>query len=163
MQIRPALIDGSRNDVSGRRFKPRVVHGHSGSGPDARCDIRLTLGADAENVVLIRRVIGTLAETLDLVPMRIEDIKLAVTEACTNVVRHAYGESSGMLDVAATVEDGGLQVVVTDTGDGIRPRAQIGGSHGLGIPLMAAVAHEFEIDQTCARGTRVRMSFRADE
>jgi anti-sigma regulatory factor (Ser/Thr protein kinase) len=159
MQNGPALIDGSPRVASGRRFKPRVVHSRSGSEPDARSDIRLTLAARAENVVLIRRVVGALAETVSMPPMRIEDIKLAVTEACTNVVRHAYAGRPGTLDVAAAVDGDGLEVIVTDEGDGIRPHAQAEGGAGLGLPLMAAVAHEFEIDQTRAQGTRVRMSF----
>jgi anti-sigma regulatory factor (Ser/Thr protein kinase) len=163
MQNGPALIDGSPNDASGRRFTPRVVQSRFRPEPDARCDIRLTLAARAENVVLIRRIIGTLAETAALPRMRVDDVKLAVTEACTNVVRHAYGSRQGTLDVTAAVGDGGLEVIVTDDGDGIRPHAQASGGAGLGLPLMASVAHEFEIEQSRSRGTRVRMSFAADE
>jgi anti-sigma regulatory factor (Ser/Thr protein kinase) len=159
MQNRPALIDGSPDDASGRRFKPRVVDSHLGSGPDARCDIRLTLPACAENVVLIRHMVGALAQAIALPPTRSEDIKLAVTEACTNVVRHAYSGEQGTLDVAALADDRGLEITITDHGDGIRPHPPSEGGPGLGLPLMAAIAYEFEIDQTRAGGTRVRMSF----
>jgi anti-sigma regulatory factor (Ser/Thr protein kinase) len=163
MQNGPALIDGSPNDASGRRFKPRLVKERPGSGSDARCDIRLSLPARAESVVLIRHVIGALAETIALPPVRVDDIKLAVTEACTNVVRHAYAGEPGGIDVAASAGEQGLEVVVIDEGEGIRPHPQAEGGPGLGLPLMASVAYEFEIDQTRARGTRVRMSFAPGE
>jgi anti-sigma regulatory factor (Ser/Thr protein kinase) len=140
-----------------------LVQERPGSGPDARSDIRLTLPARAESVVLVRHVVGALAETIALPPMRVEDIRLAVTEACTNVVRHAYRRNPGNLDVAAVADARGLEVTVIDEGDGIRPHPQAEGGPGLGLPLMAAVAHEFEIDQTRARGTRVRMSFPAGQ
>jgi anti-sigma regulatory factor (Ser/Thr protein kinase) len=158
MQNEPALIDGSSRGASGRRFQPRVVPDHRGPGPGTRCDVHLILAAIAENVVLVRHVIGALAESIALPKERVEDIKLAVTEACTNVVRHAYSTETGSLDVAAVADGEGLHVVVTDEGEGIRhPQAE--GGPGLGLPLMAAVAYEFEIDDSRAGGTSVRMSF----
>jgi anti-sigma regulatory factor (Ser/Thr protein kinase) len=163
MQNEPALIDGSLRGASGRRFQPRVVPDHRGPGPDTRCDVHLVLAARAENVVLVRHVIGALAESIALPTTRVEDIKLAVTEACTNVVRHAYATETGSLDVAAVADHDGLHVVVTDEGDGIRPHRQNQGGPGLGLPLMAAVAREFEIDQSRGAGTRVRMSFPVGE
>jgi anti-sigma regulatory factor (Ser/Thr protein kinase) len=163
MQNEPALIDGSSRGVSGRRFQPRVVPDHRGSGPDTRCDVHLVLAAVAENVVLIRHVIGALGESIALPQGRIEDIKLAVTEACTNVVRHAYSTETGSLDVTAVADADGLQVVVADEGEGIRPHTQSEGGPGLGLPLMAAVAYEFEIEQSRAGGTRVRMLFPVGE
>src|SRR5918992_627110 len=61
--------------------------------PDS--DIRLTLPARPENVAVVRHVLGALAEALALPPALVDDVRLAVTEACTNVVRHAYeGEGS---------------------------------------------------------------------
>src|SRR5919202_2855350 len=63
-------------------------------------DVRLTLPARPENVSVIRHVLGAFAEALHLPDPVIEDIRLAVTEACTNVVRHAYGDGqSGPIDV----------------------------------------------------------------
>ena len=60
----------------------------------ASTDVRLTLPARPENVAVVRHVLGAFAEALDLPPDLIEDMRLAVTEACTNVVRHAYAEAS---------------------------------------------------------------------
>ncbi|MEA2125412.1 MAG: serine/threonine-protein kinase RsbW [Solirubrobacteraceae bacterium] len=160
MQIGPALIAGSPDDASGRRFQPSGVSARGQEGPDARCDVHLTLPASAANVVVIRRVIGTLAEAMRMSLVRVEDVKLAVTEACTNVVRHAYpGEAQGgMLDVVANAAGTSLTIIVSDDGGGFQPRAGTGGP-GLGLPLMAAIAREFEIEQDRVGGTRVRMSF----
>ena len=112
--------------------------------------------------MLVRHVVGALAEATRFSPRAVEDIRLAVTEACTNVVRHAYSGDSGRIEVAAVTDDDGLVVMVIDDGAGIRPHVN-GDGPGLGLPLMAAVAHQFEIDQSQARGTRVRMSFRSGE
>ena len=66
------------------------------SPPSARdTDIRLTLPARPENVAVVRHVLGALAEALDLDRALVDDMRLAVTEACTNVVRHAYGGGGG--------------------------------------------------------------------
>jgi anti-sigma regulatory factor (Ser/Thr protein kinase) len=126
------------------------------------CDVHLTVSAYAENVVLVRHVVGSLAEAARLGPRRVEDVRLAITEACTNVVRHAYPDEPGRLDVVAVAEASGqLTVFVSDEGAGIRPHPHPDGG-GLGLPLMAAVAREFEIDGTREHGTQVRMSFAAE-
>ena len=123
------------------------------------CDIRLTLPARAENVALVRQVVGALAEALHLPGSLIEDIRLAVTEACTNVVRHAYAGREGSLEVQVEPGDRTLTVVVTDHGDGIHPRPGSEGP-GLGLPLIAALATQLEIDHEPDRGSRVSMTFR---
>ena len=125
-------------------------------------DIRLTLPANARNVVLVRHVVAALADGLGLAEPLVEDIKLAVTEACTNVVRHAYASSHGRLDVAVQPHDDELTVVVTDSGRGLRPNPDSSGP-GLGLPLMAALAHGLEIEPNGSCGSRVRMSFRCGE
>jgi serine/threonine-protein kinase RsbW len=128
---------------------------------DTTCDIRLTMPAHAENVVLVRAVVGALAEALRLPSQLIEDIRLAVTEACTNVVRHAYAGREGPLEVSLEPEDGDcLTVVVTDHGTGIRPNPSSDGP-GLGLPLIAALASQLEIEHEPDRGSRVSMQFRA--
>jgi len=141
MQHAPALIDGS---------------------PEKRrsaTDIRLTLPASAENVVLVRHVVVALAEVLGLPCRLIDDIKLAVTEACTNVVRHAYLDARGPLEVDVRPDAETLTVIVTDHGRGLRPNPG-GGGAGFGLPLMAALTHGLEIEQAPGSGSCVRMSFR---
>jgi len=53
-------------------------------------DLEITLPARAENVAVVRHAVGGLGEVLDVDDQTLSDIKLAVTEACTNVVIHAY-------------------------------------------------------------------------
>ena len=88
----------------------------------------------------------------------IEDVKLAVTEACTNVVRHAYQGTDGPLEVRVEPKAGSLTVVVTDHGVGIRPNPSSDGA-GLGLPLIAALSSQLEIEDGPDTGSCVRMSF----
>ena len=130
--------------------------------PARECDIRLTLPARAENIALVRHVIGALAESLALPPKTIEDIRLAVTEACTNVVRHAYRDrpDEGPLEIVVEPENDCLTVVVADRGRGILPNPSSEGP-GLGLPLIAALADALEIEHSPQRGSRLSMQFRA--
>jgi anti-sigma regulatory factor (Ser/Thr protein kinase) len=123
-------------------------------------DIRLTMPARAENVALVRHVVAALAESLALPDLLIDDIRLAVTEACTNVVRHAYSGREGPIEVEVEPQGDSLTVVVMDHGEGIRPNPSAGGP-GLGLPLIAALAHQLEIEHEPERGSRISMQFRS--
>jgi serine/threonine-protein kinase RsbW len=126
-------------------------------------DIELTLPARAENVAVVRHALGGLGEALDLDPQLLSDVKLAVTEACTNVVVHAYAGGDGPMQIAAGVEaDGKLMVVVRDRGRGITPRPDSPGL-GLGLPLIATLTETLELGKDDADRTEVRMCFRAQE
>ena len=137
---------------------PEVHHGRRLAASD--CDIRLTMPARAENVALVRHVIGALAEALELPRGLIEDIKLAVTEACSNVVRHAYIGFDGPLHVTVEPAGPGLTVQVSDRGCGIQGTTSSAGA-GLGLPLIAALTNQLEIEHGPAEGSRVRMLFRS--
>jgi serine/threonine-protein kinase RsbW len=158
MHIGPALIDGSPERRAGRRPEHADVSA-AGAGTDRNSEIRLTLPANAENVALVRHVIAALGEALGLEGAAAGDMKLAVTEACTNVVRHAYEGTRGTLEVEVQRDDEYLVVIVTDQGRGLRPRPDSGGA-GLGLPLMAALTHGLDIEHAPDCGARVRMSFR---
>ena len=120
-------------------------------------DIRLTVPARPENVSVIRHVIGALGEALALPAPLIDDVRLAVTEACTNVVRHAY-ESEGTIDVVVRPRGDTLEVVVADEGRGIGPSPDTAGP-GLGLPLIAALADNLEIERDRGSGSRLVMRF----
>ncbi len=80
-------------------------------------DMELALPARAENIALIRHAFGALGEALAVDEELLSDVRLAVTEACSNVVVHAYADDTpGPLEVLAAVEDGALTVVVRDGG-----------------------------------------------
>jgi len=120
-------------------------------------DIRLTVPARPENVALVRHVIGALGDALALPAPLIDDVRLAVTEACTNVVRHAY-ESEGTIDVVVRPRGDTLEVVVADEGRGIGPSPDTAGP-GLGLPLIAALADNLEIERDRGAGSRLVMRF----
>jgi anti-sigma regulatory factor (Ser/Thr protein kinase) len=122
-------------------------------------DLVLTLPARAENVAVVRHAFGGLGDVMDVADQTLSDIKLAVTEACTNVVVHAYpGRDDGPLGVTATVDEGSLTVVVRDHGRGIVPRPDSPGL-GLGLPLIATLAESLELGTGPDEETEVRMTF----
>jgi serine/threonine-protein kinase RsbW len=120
----------------------------------------LVLPATAENVIVVRQAIAGVAEALGLVASRIADLKTVVTEACNNVVLHAYDGDPGPLQVTAEPGEEELIVQVEDEGHGFRPRANEGeASLGLGLPLIAALSDSFEISGGAGRGSRTRIRF----
>jgi serine/threonine-protein kinase RsbW len=126
----------------------------------ARSDVRLTVPARPENVAVIRHVLGAFADALRLPPELVEDMRLAVTEACTNVVRHAYrGDERGTMEVAIRPSGDRLEVIVSDHGSGMGPSSDVSGP-GLGLPMIAALADHVEIEPGPQRGSRLAMSFR---
>jgi serine/threonine-protein kinase RsbW len=124
-------------------------------------DLELKLPARPENVAVARHAIGGFADVVDMPDQTLADVKLAVTEACTNVVVHAYPNGDGPMGLRASVEEGILRVVVVDEGRGILPRADSPGL-GLGLPLIATLAESLELGTGTNEETEVRMSFRLD-
>jgi serine/threonine-protein kinase RsbW len=125
--------------------------------PAVDSDIRLTVPARPETVAGIRHVLGALAEALALPPALIDDMRLAVTEACTHVVRHAY-EGEGTIDVVVRPKGEELEVIVSDEGRGLGPSPDTAGP-GLGLPLIAALADTLEIQRDRRSGSRLVMRF----
>jgi len=122
-------------------------------------DVKLTLPARPENVSVIRHVLGAFAEALKLPDDLVEDLRLAVTEACTNVVRHAYPpEVPGPVEITIRPTEDVVSVVVADHGRGIGSSSDTNGP-GLGLPLIAAIADEVELQPVPGGGSRVAMSF----
>jgi anti-sigma regulatory factor (Ser/Thr protein kinase) len=122
-------------------------------------DVRLNLPARPENVAVVRHVLGAFAEALHLPLEVVEDMRLAVTEACTNVVRHAYdGTDPGELEIIIRPDGDVLDVIVADHGRGIGPSTDTAGP-GLGLPLIAALADSLEIQHAPRAGSRLAMTF----
>ncbi len=123
-----------------------------------QADLELVLAARPENVAVVRHVIGGVGDALGMSPQAVADLRLAVSEACTNVVVHAYDDATDeTLEVEATLQGDLLNVVVRDFGRGILPRHDSPGL-GLGLPLAKAVSESFAVDTTGA-GSEVRMAF----
>jgi len=122
-------------------------------------DVKLTLPARPENVSVIRHVLGAFAEALRLPDDLVEDLRLAVTEACTNVVRHAYPpDLPGPVEISIRPMDEQVSVIVADHGRGIGTSSDTTGP-GLGLPLIAAIADEVELQPVPGGGSRVAMTF----
>jgi serine/threonine-protein kinase RsbW len=88
-------------------------------------------------------------------------IALAVTEAITNAVVHAYVGASepGEIEVVAQcLSDDVIEVLVCDEGRGMMPRPDSPGL-GLGLPLVATLSERFEVEARSGGGTRVLMAF----
>ncbi|HEY1852945.1 MAG TPA: ATP-binding protein [Solirubrobacterales bacterium] len=126
---------------------------------DDRSGLEMSLPANAENVAVVRHALAGLAESIGMDEPGIADLKTVVTEACMNVVVHAYpGEEGGPLEVEAVPDHNGLTVAVRDHGMGIRPRTDgERSSLRLGLTLIAALSSSFEIKGGIDRGTEIRM------
>lgn len=130
------------------------------AGTDARTpEMELVLPARAENIAVVRHALGALADAFPVNDQTLADIRLAITEACTNVVVHAYPErDDGPLEVQAEMEDERLLIVVRDEGKGISPRPDSPGL-GLGLPLIASLADTVQLGHDEHGRTEVRMAF----
>lgn len=124
-----------------------------------RSGLLITLPARPENVAVVRHAVAGLAEQMGMGEPGIGDLKTVVTEACMNVVVHAYdGEEPGPLEIEAVPEDDGLTIAVRDYGAGIRPNPSDGRqSLKIGLTLIAALSRSFSISGGVDRGTEVRM------
>jgi serine/threonine-protein kinase RsbW len=122
-------------------------------------DIELALPARAANIAVVRHAFGAIGEAFAVDEETLSNIRLAVTEACTNVVVHAYPDDrEGLLEVLATLRDEKLEVVVRDEGPGIAPRADSPGL-GLGLPLIASLTESVQLGRDQQERTEVRMTF----
>lgn len=125
---------------------------------------RLSLPAVAENVAVVRQALTGMTEALGIGPGVLADMKTAVSEACNNVVLHAY-EDGGPVEVFAVARNGDVAVTVRDHGRGIKPEeADLDTEHdGVGLSLITALTAGVEIDGAAGEGTEVRMRFVPDE
>ena len=118
----------------------------------------LSLPARSENLITVRRAVSAFAASLGLEEQTIADLRLAVNEACSNVVRHAYEDAdAGAMSVEALPIGDYLVVVVQDDGRGLSKASSDPGS-GLGLRVASAVSNSFEVRQKSA-GTEVRLAF----
>ena len=134
--------------------------------PRAAGEVRLTLPAVPENVAVVRQAMTGMTEALGLGPGVLADMKTAVSEACNNVVVHAYDERAPTRPVEVTVatQNGDVAVTVRDHGRGISAdQADLDADHdGVGLSLIDALSDGVEIDGAPDKGTEVRMQFVAE-
>jgi serine/threonine-protein kinase RsbW len=120
--------------------------------------LQMRLPAKAENVAVVRHALAGLAEQVGMDETGVADLKTVITEACMNVVVHAYADDEGPLTVEAEPDTECLTVTVKDRGAGISPRADSErASLKLGLSLIAALSSSFSISGGLGRGTEVMM------
>ncbi len=127
--------------------------------------VRLTIPARAEYITLGRLALTAIAGVRPLSDETLHDLKLALTEACTNSVKHAYGEDGGSIDIVYELLSDRLAVEVGDAGAGFEPNGgRRGGAGedelleegGLGIEIIRALTDEVEIAEREGGGSRLR-------
>jgi serine/threonine-protein kinase RsbW len=116
-----------------------------------------TFPAAPLGVAAIRSAMATVAKACGLDENAVGDVRLAVSEAATNAVLHAYREGGGVLHVTADVVGEELMIVVADDGEGVIPRPDSPGL-GLGLPIIASVARRMEVISE-GRGTEIHLFF----
>jgi serine/threonine-protein kinase RsbW len=135
-----------------------AVDGEVGSGSA----IRLTIPAKAEYITLGRLALTGLSRLRDLPQETLADLKLALTEACSNSVRHAYPGREGLVEIVYDLQPDRLVIEVADDGEGFEPDGHAKGGDelvegGLGISIIRSVADELEIGARAnGRGSRLR-------
>lgn len=128
--------------------------------------VRLTIPARAEYITLGRLALTAIAGVRPLSDETLHDLKLALTEACTNSVKHAYGaDGVGSVDIVYELLADRLAVEVGDAGAGFDPGlAQANGDDeleegGLGIAIIRSIADEFVLTRgPGGRGSRLRFA-----
>ena len=121
--------------------------------------IRLSFPARAEYLILGRLALAGVARAVPIPEETLADLKLAVTEACGNVVRHAYNGTDGAVHltidaqadaITITVEDDG--VGLTHDGAGVAGQDELG-EGGMGLAIIEAIADELEVTRAEPHGT----------
>jgi serine/threonine-protein kinase RsbW len=126
--------------------------------------VRLTIPARAEYITLCRLALTGIARVRELPEEVLADLKLALTEAASNSVRHAYSgkEDAGVVEISYELHPHRLVIEVSDEGDGFDPAEAEGppeelSEGGLGIAIIRAIADEVQIGtQPGGKGSRLR-------
>jgi serine/threonine-protein kinase RsbW len=141
-----------------------VSHGMSSTTNGNAATVRLTIPARAEYITLCRLALTGIARVRDLSEEVLADLKLALTEAASNSVRHAYSgdDSAGVVEISYELRPDRLVIEVTDEGEGFDPAEAVGrpeelSEGGLGIAIIRAIADDVEISkQPGGKGSRLR-------
>jgi anti-sigma regulatory factor (Ser/Thr protein kinase) len=122
--------------------------------------VRLQLESRPQTLTIVRGMLGGVAELLAIDPELLDDLKTAVSEACNNVVLHAYGGEPGPMGVRLFVDDHRLRVTVEDEGIGL-PDTSPDPAHGIGVSVIRALTEDVRFRARPGGGTEVEMEFSA--
>ena len=125
--------------------------------------VRLTIPAKPEYITLVRLALSGLSQLRPLSEETLGDLKLAVTEACSNSVRHGYGDAGeGTVEILYELQPDRFVVEVADDGPGFDVQGERADEAnleegGLGIAIIRALSDEFEAgERSNGRGSRLR-------
>jgi anti-sigma regulatory factor (Ser/Thr protein kinase) len=136
-----------------------IVSSHIGADAPA---VTLELESRPETLTLVRGMLGGVAERTTMDAELLDDLKTAISEACNNVVLHAYPEGTGPLTVQLTLGVDRIEVIVRDAGCGITEQASSDDRvRGVGMPVIRALAEHAEFRHRAQGGTEVWMAFDA--
>jgi serine/threonine-protein kinase RsbW len=133
--------------------------------------IRLVIPAKPEYISLARLALTGLSRLRELDAETLADLKLAITEATSNSVRHAYSNGAGTVEVLYSLEPDRLVIEVSDDGEGFDydttpATAELDDElteGGLGIAIIQTIADEFELGRgPGGKGSRLRFSKRLE-
>ena len=127
---------------------------------ESLCAADVTAPATADSVPYLRGALTKAARALGVDQATCKRIALAVSEAGTNAVLHAFPDRPGTVRAQIFERDGTVDVIVSDDGIGLTPRHDSPGL-GLGLGLIAEVADELQISSEPGRGTALHMTFRS--
>jgi serine/threonine-protein kinase RsbW len=127
-------------------------------------EVRLRIPAKPEYITLCRLALTGISRLRPLGEETLADLKLALTEACSNSVRHAYANGDGTVDIRYELHPDRLVIEVADDGTGFDPAVSGGeglgeelAEGGLGIAIIRSIADDVEIGTGAdGRGSRLR-------
>lgn len=123
--------------------------------------VRLELASRPASPTLVRALLSGLGTALVWDRELVDDLKTAVSEACNNVVMHAYGTETGKMVVRVDTDGEWIEVVVCDEGEGLRGVSVSDDHLRVGLPVISALAERVDLVKPPGGGTEVRMFFRS--
>ena len=124
-----------------------------------RAHLNESLPATPEVIAPLRHGVADFARSAGIHGDQLDDVRLAVSEAVTNVVAHAYRDEPGEVHVTAQLVDGELWVLVADDGCGLSVPATRPGL-GWGLAFITDACDEFTLAERAGGGSEARMVFR---
>jgi serine/threonine-protein kinase RsbW len=127
-------------------------------------NIKLTIPSLSDYVGVVRLTASGIANRMKFTHEDIEDIKIAVSEACTNAVQYAYGDSPGDIEIVFSIFEDKLEIKISDSGKGFDIEADVKTKEddpekiglGLGIVFMRSLMDHVDYD-TSMNGTTVTL------
>lgn len=127
-------------------------------------EAELTIKAITDNIGLARVTVATFASQLDFTISELEELKVAVSEAVSNAIIHAYPEKPGKIKIKVRILRKQLEIIIKDQGRGIKdlesacqPSYTTTDRMGLGLTFIDSFMDKFNISSTPGEGTSLEM------